>query len=85
MKPKATKQGIVYDKKTLAIRHVVIPDHDDQLPLHVGKGEEMVTVPIGTPCDPETLYAIVKAHTGRTPPTFEEVHAMDEVDRQSRG
>jgi hypothetical protein len=69
----ATKIGVIYDRYTLEIRRIIVPDHDNQLPLHVGKGEALTTMPMtgvypaGRSSIARAREAVIRA-TGRIPP-----------------
>jgi hypothetical protein len=69
----ATKIGVIYDRYTLEIRRIIVPDHDNQLPLHVGKGEALTTMPLtmypaGRSSIARAREAVIRA-TGRIPPS----------------
>lgn len=59
--------GVIYDKKTLAVRRIVLPDADHQLSLHVGKGEALATGPRHEGHSLKQACAIVRRKTGREP------------------
>jgi hypothetical protein len=57
----ATKIGVVYGTKNKHIRRIIVPDDDAELnnPLHVGPGETLATVPVGTSIDHATLAKLL--------------------------
>ena len=76
-----TLMGVIYDTQSLAIRRIVIPDDDSQLPRHVGKGESLATAPLSQGADLNAAYVAVRNWTGREPPAMADVHAADQVAR----
>jgi hypothetical protein len=63
----STKVGIVYSTGNFHIRSHIFPDDDSELnnPAHVGPGEAMVTIPLSSCTDHDTMNtAIVAAVPG---------------------
>lgn len=59
--------GVIYDKKTLAVRRIILPDADHQLVLHVGKDEALATGPRHEGYTLQKAKDIVRRKTGREP------------------
>lgn len=75
--------GIVYDRETLALRRIILPDDDSEVldSRHIADGEVLITSPRADGSGIELAMAAIERATGRTPPSLEEVHKNDEFIR----
>ena len=64
-----TLVGFVYDKQTLRLHRIIVPDDDSEVldNRHIGPGEDIVTWPYSEGYSIDAAYAAIANKTGRVP------------------
>lgn len=73
-----TLVGIVYDKRTLALRRIIVPDDDAALGTahKPSQNEELIRHPRHKGWGLDAAIDAIRLHSGREPPTLEMIHAQ---------